>query len=236
MDRADHLAAVIFDLDGTLVDSVPHSLSIINAMLEQRGSPRRISYAEALPFASSGGLALIKGLMAADCHDAHEDLAIFRQQYLATPTPADSLYPGVADMVACLAACGTRLAICSNKPQHLCEKVLEDLGLAVHFEVVVGSRTDVPAKPAPDMLDAVLRQLGLAAHECLFVGDSEVDVALTRTRAMPMWFVEHGYGQADEQVLPEHRFADCLTLFQAIRATREVLQTASATAHQRLPA
>jgi phosphoglycolate phosphatase len=206
MVGAAPIAAVIFDLDGTLVDSVPHSLSIINAMLAQRGSARRISYDEALPFASSGGLALIEGLMADDCRDAHEDLAIFRQFCLATPTPAESIYPGVADMVAGLTAQGTRLAICSNKPQHLCEKVLEDLGLAPHFSVVVGSRTDVPAKPAPDMLDVTLARLEAQAHECIFVGDSEVDEALAATRTMDFLFITHGYGNCSANVRPEVRF------------------------------
>lgn len=199
-------AGVIFDLDGTLVDSVPMSLSILNAMLEERGSARRITYETALPFASFGGLALVSGLLGEDSDDPEADLAIFRKRYVATPTPPESIYPGIADLLADLAAAGLRLAVCSNKPQHLCEKVLSELGIAGHFAVVMGSIPALPAKPAPDMLDETLRQLGLAAESCVLVGDSEVDIALARTRGMDCLFVTYGYGNPDPQVPQDHRF------------------------------
>lgn len=218
MTTAAPLAAVIFDLDGTLVDSVPLSLSIINAMLAERGSPRRIAYAEALPFASFGGLALVQELLGADCHDAEADLAVFRQRYLSTPTPPESVYPGVADMLGQLTAAGLQLAICSNKPQHLCEKVLSDLTLDAHFAAVVGSSSALPAKPAPAMLEEVLRQLRVPAPHCVLVGDSEVDLALSRTRAIDCLFVEYGYGNADAQLPASHRFGDCQALAGEIMA------------------
>lgn len=210
------LEAVIFDLDGTLVDSVPLCLSIINAMLEERGSARRIAYAEALPFASLGGFALITGLLGAECTDGEADLAVFRARYAVTVTPPESVYRGAGDMLADLRQAGLKLAVCSNKPQILCEKVLADLGLAQHFSVVVGSTAHLPAKPAPDMLDQVLRQLCLAPRQCLLVGDSEVDVALAATRGMDCLFVEHGYGDAGAAFPAADRFADCAGLGPAI--------------------
>ncbi len=216
MQPAAPLAAVIFDLDGTLVDSVPLCLSIINAMLEERGSARRIGYDEALPFASLGGLALVTGLLAQDCTDGEGDLAVFRARYVATTTPPDSVYPGAGTMLQELERAGLILAICSNKPQHLCEKVLDDLGLRQHFAVIVGSAAGLPAKPAPDMLDETLRQLGLAPTQCLLVGDSEVDIALAATRALDCLFVEHGYGQAGDDFAPHLRFADCAAVGRAI--------------------
>lgn len=212
------LAGVIFDLDGTLVDTVPMSLSIINAMLAERGSPRRITYAAALPCASFGGLALVSGLLGEDTEDAEADLVIFRERYVATRTPPESLYPGIAELLAGLDAADLKLAVCSNKPQHLCEKVLAELGIAHHFAAVVGSTPALPPKPAPDMLDETLRQLGLSADHCILVGDSEVDIALARTRAMDCLFVEYGYGDADDGVPASLRFADPDALAQAILA------------------
>jgi 2-phosphoglycolate phosphatase len=212
------LAGVIFDLDGTLVDSVPMSLSITNAMLAERGSPLRMAYAEALPFASFGGAALVRGLLGADCGDLDADLATFRQRYAATRTPAESIYPGVAEMLAGLGAAGLRLAICSNKPQHLCEKVLGELGIAHHFAAIVGSSERLPPKPEPDMLAEAVRQIGLAAETCVMVGDSEVDIALARSLGMECLFVEYGYGNADADVPAAHRFADCSALARALLA------------------
>lgn len=228
MAAGGSLAGVIFDLDGTLVDSVPMSLAIINAMLEERGSARRISYGAALPFASFGGLALVSGLLGEDTRDAEADLAIFRERYVAIPTPPDSIYPGVAELLAQLRAAGLELGVCSNKPQHLCEKVLADLGIAGHFAAVVGSSPALPAKPAPDMLDATLRQLGLAANRCVLVGDSEVDVALARTRGMDCLFVTYGYGNPDDAVPAGHRFAHAGDLRGALLARTTAEATGNA--------
>jgi len=230
MNAETPLAGVIFDLDGTLVDSVPMSLSITNAMLAERGSPRRMSYAEALPFASFGGAALVSGLLSEDCRDLDSDLATFRRRYAATRTPAESIYRGVEAMLATLAEAGLLLAVCSNKPQHLCDKVLGELGIDRHFTAVVGSSDRLPPKPAPDMLDAAVERLGLACGQCVMVGDSEVDLALARTRAMDCLFVDYGYGNADDLLPSSHRFADCAALAKALlmRASQPARRTNAA--------
>lgn len=210
-------AAIIFDLDGTLVDSVPHSVSVLNAMLTERGSMRRITASQAWPFASLGGEALIAGLLGAEADEIAVELAEFRRRYASTPTAPECLYPGVRETLAALAGQGIALAICSNKPQNLCEKVLDDLDLASFFRAVVGSAAGLPHKPAPDMLELTLHRLCLPADACILVGDSAVDVALAATCAMPVLFLESGYGDADERVPPHRRFADFVSMAKALR-------------------
>ena len=90
---------------------------------------------------------------------------------------------------------GLILSICSNKPQSLCDKVLDDTGLTDYFAVVVGAGAGLRPKPAPDLLDAVLAGLGAAPDECVFVGDSELDYQVARDAAIPFHFMSYGYAE-----------------------------------------
>jgi len=184
---------IIFDLDGTLIDSAPTLVQILNEMLEARGSSRHINLATIRPFASLGGAGLVSGVLAQECGDLAQEVADFRARYALQTTHPDCLYEGVAEGVRELAAQGYRLAICSNKPQLLCEKVIADLGLDPYFTVVVGSSPGHREKPAPDLLELVLSQLGAVRSECLYVGDSEVDHALASATGVRFILVSYGY-------------------------------------------
>lgn len=188
---------IIFDLDGTLIDSAPTLVQILNQMLEERGSSRRIDLQTVMPFASLGGSALVGGVLAQECGDLAQELADFRARYALQPTPFTSLYKGVAEGIKNLTTLGYRLAICSNKPQHLCEKVMADLGLDRHFQVIVGSSPDRLAKPAPDLMELVLSQLGATPGECLYVGDSEIDHTLATTTGVRFALMAYGYAAGE---------------------------------------
>lgn len=188
---------VIFDLDGTLVDSCAVCVDILSDILIERGSTRAIDPVEARRYMSRGGLDMVAGLLGSACSDPVADLADFRTRYKGRRTPTESLFPGVADGLARMKDAGFVLSICSNKPQVLCEKVLEDTGLEQYFTSVVGGRVGVRPKPAPDLLDALLADLGAVPGECLFVGDSELDHAIARDASIPFHFLSYGYAAAD---------------------------------------
>lgn len=188
---------VIFDLDGTLVDSCAVCVDILSDMLIERGSLRMIDPIGARAYMSRGGLDMVAALLGEATSDPHADLADFRARYSVRKTPIDTLFPGVADCIRRLHAAGFTLSICSNKPQGLCDQVLADTGLAGYFAVVVGGQSDLRAKPAPDLLDAVLTRLGCGAEECLFVGDSELDHAVALAASMPFHFLTYGYAEPD---------------------------------------
>lgn len=184
---------VIFDLDGTLVDSCGVCVTILSGMIADRGVDHVIDPVGARPYMSRGGQEMVAALLGPACVDPAADLTDFRARYAGHQTPVESLYPGVADALARLHALGLVLSICSNKPQPLCDKVLADTGLAPYFDVVVGGQPGLAPKPAPDLLDAVAARLGCAPHECLFVGDSELDHDIAQAAGMDFCFLTYGY-------------------------------------------
>lgn len=188
---------IVFDLDGTLVDSAHVCVDILNGMLAERGSVRTIHPARAKPYMSLGGARMVAALLADECGDPDVEIVEFRRRYAERPTPPASLFAGVRHGLQALSAAGHRLAVCSNKPQPLCDKVLADLRLANLFEVVVGARAGYRAKPATDLLDLTLLSLRLPAQACVYVGDSEVDHAVAQAAAMPFHFVTYGYAEPD---------------------------------------
>lgn len=188
------LRGLIFDLDGTLVDSVRITVAIIDAMLADRGIADRADPAVARAMDAIGGAAMIAAVMGPHCRDPAVEIAEFRARHAVVATPPGLAFPGVAAVLAQLADAGVAMAICSNKPQALCEKILADLGLARHFATIVGARPDLPRKPAPDGAQLALAALGADPGDCLYVGDSPVDVATAAAVGLPVALVAWGYG------------------------------------------
>jgi phosphoglycolate phosphatase len=198
---------LIFDLDGTLVDSCAICCEIVGTMLAARGSRQRIDAIAARSWMSIGGAKMIAALLGDDCGDPAAEIAEFRRIYAEKQTRPETLFPHVASGLARLRAAGHSLSICSNKPQNLVDKVLADTGIAPLFASVVGQRPDLRPKPAPDMLDTVLAELGASCQECLFIGDSELDHQVAENAGMGFLFVTYGYAHAD-YVAPQDSF-DC---------------------------
>ena len=192
-----HAGHVVFDLDGTLVDSVPLITGLLNAMLQDRGAGPRVSEAEVRPHVTAGGPAMIETLLRGRCGDASSALAEFRARYAEARTPMDSVYPGARDALESLAGAGYGLAVCSNKTQALCDKVLGDVGLAGLFGAIVGTGPDAPLKPDPTGYRLALSRSGGHVGASCLVGDSEVDLALARRAGVPFIFVTWGYGDYD---------------------------------------
>lgn len=188
---------IIFDLDGTLVDSAPLCAEIINEMLVERGVVKVVAASEARNYLTKGGAQLMTALLGSKPDEIESDLTGFRARYSARRTPSDCLYPGVVKGVRALSRLGVGMAICSNKPQTLCDKIVSDLALVPHFAAVVGSASGVPLKPAPDLALAALAGLGATPDDCLFVGDSEVDRQTALNAGIPFVFMTYGYAEPD---------------------------------------
>jgi phosphoglycolate phosphatase len=184
----------VFDLDGTLVDSAPVIAQILNAMLADRGFSRRLTVAETQPLVIGGGRAMIPAVFGEGAGDVDAILAEFRERYLATPMPADSLYPGARAALETFTAQGYGLAVWSNKLQPLCDKTIGELGLASLFGAVVGTGPDMPTKPDPRGLDAAIAGAGGSRDTCCYVGDSETDHEAAIVAGVPMVMMTHGYG------------------------------------------
>jgi phosphoglycolate phosphatase len=184
---------VVFDLDGTLVDSAGAIGAIINDMRVERGLPR-LGLDEVRAYVTFGGAAMAEALLAGPWGDTAAALVAFRERYGAAPTPKNSVYPGARQALATLSEAGFGLAVFSNKTQVLCEKVLGDLGLAPLFGAVVGTGPDTPHKPDPKgYFQALERAGGVAERSCL-VGDSEADEATAQRAGVAFIFAAWGYG------------------------------------------
>ncbi len=188
---------LIFDLDGTLIDSNPTCVSILQDMLDERGAGKTISHDEAVPHLSLGGSRMVSALLGSACGDPEAELEDFRARYALRETPISSVFTGVAEGLQRLRAAGYGMAICSNKPNNLCQKVLDDTGLLPHFDLVVGGQVGLRAKPAPDLLHAVLDGLDVAASQCIYIGDSEIDGKVARDAGMHFCFMTYGYAAQD---------------------------------------
>lgn len=198
MQRFSH---ILFDLDGTLVDSVRITCAILDAMLVDRGSDRRADPALARAMDAVGGTAMIQAMLGPWCGDVDADLAEFRARHAVAATPADLAFPGVETVLADMASRGIGLGICSNKPQGLCEKILSDLDLDRYFITIVGARPDLPRKPAADGARLALAQMRADSATCLYVGDSGVDVRTAAAAGLPVALVAWGYGFDAARVL-----------------------------------
>jgi phosphoglycolate phosphatase len=221
---------VIFDLDGTLVDSVFVCVEIVNEMLSERERDPTVRVEQARPLMSIGGAAMIRALLGSHCGDPNVEIASFRDRYATRPTPTHRLFAGVRDGLDRLRRDGVTLSICSNKPQNLCEKTLSDLAIDTHFATVVGTLPGRRSKPAPDLVDTVLANVGATPDRCIFIGDSELDHQVALTRGIPFVLLSHGYADPNWRagdILRCDTFVETVDLILALRATPPVRRAAA---------
>lgn len=183
---------ILFDLDGTLLDSAPLVGRILNAMRESKGqAPLPLtSYRQ---WIGLGAADLVCNSMEAEVQSVPALVQEFRRLYRELPTPLNTLFPGVTETITVLSASGIRLGICSNKPEFLCRKVLIETGLNDHFGCVVGGDTLSQPKPNRQPLDYSLITLKAAAASTVFVGDSTVDQRAADAAQLPFVFFTGGY-------------------------------------------
>lgn len=206
---------VVYDLDGTLVDSAPQIAAAVNAMLADLGLPPR-SPEEIRCYIGDGVETLARRAVAGDLEGAVEPtlaeraLARLLEHYARIDVRATPLFPGVRDTLSELGALGVRQACLTNKNRAFTEPLLDALDLARHFDLVVCG-DDLPRrKPDPAPLRHILARLGVAPERALFVGDSAVDVATARAAGVPVAAVRHGYnhGRPIEAAAPDHLLDD----------------------------
>lgn len=185
--------ALLFDLDGTLVDSARDIAAVLSAIRAERGGAA-VPVATVRTLVSLGAETLVRHALGEVAGDPQADLATFRTRLRAAPSDPAIVYPGVPAALAALAAAGWRMAVVTNKPEALAVALLATHGLDRHFAAVVGGDTAARAKPDPAPLHHALARLGAGAETALFVGDSDVDAAAARALAIPLLVYRGGYG------------------------------------------
>jgi len=191
-------AALLLDLDGTLVDSLPDLAAAANAVLAEAGRPPLAETAIAAMIGDGVTKLVERALAASGIHDMPLSAAIqrFNAFYEADPIRLTRPYPDVPMVLGQLAGAGCRLAICTNKTERLTEAVLKGLGLDHFFALALGGDSLPRHKPDPAPLLVALDRLGVAATAAAMVGDHRNDVLAARGAGVPAIFARYGYGRA----------------------------------------
>lgn len=188
--------ALLFDLDGTLVDSVPDLAAAANRLLAELGRAP-LDEVEIAAMVGDGVAKLVERALAAR---QTSDFALaaatarFTALYEADAVTLTRPYPGVREGLAAFAHAGVTLAVCTNKPERATRAVLEGLGLARFFAVVIGGDSLPARKPDPAPLIAALNRLGVAPTEAAMVGDHRNDVLAAQGARIAAIFASYGYG------------------------------------------
>jgi len=187
-------ATLVFDLDGTLVDSSEDITRAVNRMLAEH-SPGRVRREDVVPLLGEGAARLIADVLglATGASAEEERVAACTRRYLELyaeePVRDSTLYPGVTDTLAALFDAGVPMGVCTNKSEGLADAVLEQLGVLRHFRCVVGGDSLPVRKPDPAPLLGAVRRLNGDPRRSALVGDSDIDYECAVRAGVPFRLV-----------------------------------------------
>jgi N-acetyl-D-muramate 6-phosphate phosphatase len=203
--------AVLFDLDGTLLDSAPDMLATANQLRDAQGLAP-MTLAQIRPHVSKGSRAM---LAAAFSHlevvEREKMVPLFLEIYLQQLGRHSVLFADIEAMLAALEADGAAWGIVTNKPEYLAREILPQLGWETRCAVLIGGDTLAEKKPHPLPLLIAAERMGFATGDCVYVGDDERDIQAARAAGMPSIAALWGYRQDHED--PARWGADAVLQF-----------------------
>lgn len=194
---------VVFDLDGTLIDSVPDIQAALNHVFAGEGHPP-FDPATVTGFVGNGLPTLVRRAMAAVQQPEADHPRLTQavlERYQTHSSELTRLYPGVIAALDSLQAAGHPLGICTNKPEAAARLVLDHLGLSDYFSSVVGGDRLPVLKPDPAPLALCIAELG--GSDAIFVGDSEIDAETAQRAGLPFLLYTEGYRKTAAADLPQ---------------------------------
>jgi phosphoglycolate phosphatase len=202
--------ALIFDLDGTLIDSKLDLIRSVNAMLQEMG--REQLHEDTISgYIGHGAPQLVGQALGNNATEGERERALkfFLAYYEDHKMDSTCAYPGVPEALAHLVS--FPMAILTNKPVRIRMRILESLGLAKYFHAVYGGNSFETKKPDPLGAQTILREFGAAPAEAMVIGDSEVDVQTARNAGTFAAAVNYGFGVHDRAAHPADIYLDRLT-------------------------
>jgi phosphoglycolate phosphatase len=189
---------VLFDLDGTLVDSAIDLWAAMNVILAREGRGP-MPLADLRPAVSRGGRAMLASAFPDLDADARESrLQPFLDVYAAAVAARSTAFDGIAEVLAAIESAGARWGVVSNKPHYLAVPVVHSMGWASRCCALYGGDSLPRKKPDPDQLLAAAADAGVAAGECVYVGDDERDIQAARRAGMKSVAALWGYRLAGD--------------------------------------
>lgn len=205
---------IVYDLDGTLVDTLGDIAAAANHLLRQSGSPE-LPAQEIRRYIGRGVRELVRGCLKSDDSARLErGVEIYRAYYAAHLVDRSRLYPGALAVLTHFSA--RRQAVITNKPDVFSRDILRALGIEEFFCQIVGGDSGYPKKPDPASIRAVMEASGALPAETLFIGDSPIDIETGRNAGVLTVGVTHGFSDEDElrRATPDEIVRD----FEALRA------------------
>ena len=189
--------AIIFDLDGTLTDTLFDLKESVNYALRQMKWPER-TLDEVRQFVGNGVRRLMEQSVPTDCEEEEftECFEVFKEHYMEHCQDHTTLFPGVSELLQELKGRGYKMAIVSNKLQQGVDELQKQFFKGT-IDVALGERPGWLRKPYPDMVYYALEMLGVSPEEAVYIGDSEVDMATARNAGLPCISVLWGFRDRD---------------------------------------
>jgi len=222
------MLTIVFDLDGTLIDTAPDLISTLNLILAQEGLPP-VEYDDARRMIGGGARGMIERALAAGGRarsqaELDRMFGAFIEYYAAHIADRSRPFPRLEEALEHLAGEGHRLAVCTNKLEWLSVRLLETLKLTRHFAAICGQDTFGVQKPDPKMLQLTIERAGGEPSRAIMVGDSGTDIRTSRAATVPVIAVDFGYSEVPIALLRPDRiigsFADLPAAIRDIEAGR----------------
>jgi len=212
-------AAIIWDLDGTLIDSAADLAQALNTLLREHGYAG-LDEDHVRTMIGDGIQKLIeRGFRAAGAAmrgtQLQDVMPRFMLTYSLCATNNTRLYPGARSVLQHFSDAGVRQGICTNKPESITKQILSSFSIASYFDVVVGGDTMAAKKPDPLPLRSCLEALNVMPRESMMIGDSATDVATAQAMNMPVGIVSYGYARRAARTLGADFLIDKLSLLPA---------------------
>ena len=209
--------AILFDLDGTLLDTLEDMADALNRTMDRFQLPHR-SLREVRSFVGNGAKRLVELATGAEGDRLAEILAVYKEDYDRNYLIKTAPYPGIMQLLDELHAAGCLVGIVSNKPDSTVQSLSEAL-FQGKADIAVGEKAGIRRKPAPDTVLAAMEALGATKAETVYVGDSEVDIMTARAAGVPCISVTWGFRDRDvlENAGAENFAEDCGALWKLLQ-------------------
>ena len=209
------MRTIVFDLDGTLVDTAPDLISTLNLVLAGEGLPP-VAYDDARRMIGGGTRRMLERAFVADGrHVASAELdrmfRIFIDHYSAHIADRSRPFPHLESVLQRFAGEGFRLAVCTNKLEWLSVRLLDTLNLSRYFAAICGQDTFGIQKPDQQILQLTLHRAGGEAQRAIMIGDSIIDVRTARAANVPVIAVDFGYSEVAPAALNANRLISSFT-------------------------
>ena len=217
------MQSIIFDLDGTLIDTAPDLVETLNVILRRQGL-HPVGYGDAREMIGDGAKKLLersvvsqqKNISATLLDKLYQEFLVHYSDHIADRSRP---FPGLESALDALAARGWRLAVCTNKLEWLSVRLLEALKLKDRFSAICGQDTFGIAKPNPEVLLRTIAAAGGEVRQAIMVGDSQTDIATARAAGVPVIAVDFGYTKTQcRNLAPIASSATTTALLEAVEA------------------